>query len=139
MHDAGSSLVGRVIGYGWLSDSPVLNRRQVGDRGIDQVPGDPGAFKQQTAAAVQCVGQRCRPQVLDQQQGCRHAQVEFRADKADVVGADQASDLGVTAAVLLVEDLWAAPLADALGRSGGLLLEGARIPRDLVDAAVADL
>jgi len=30
-------------------------------------------------------------------------------------------------------------LADALDRSGGLLLEGARIPRDLVDAAVAEL
>ena len=45
----------------------------------------------------------------------------------------------MTAAVLLVEDLWAAPLADALDRSGGLLLEGTRIPRDLVDAAVAAL
>jgi len=41
--------------------------------------------------------------------------------------------------VLLVEDLWAAPLAGALDRSGGLLLEGARIPRDLADAALAAL
>jgi predicted nucleic acid-binding protein len=31
--------------------------------------------------------------------------------------------------VLLVEDLSAAPLASALDRSGGLLIEGARIPR----------
>jgi hypothetical protein len=41
--------------------------------------------------------------------------------------------------VLLVEDLWAAPLASALDRSGGLLIEGARIPQDRVDAAAAGL
>ena len=35
---------------------------------------------------------------------------------------------GASAALLLVEDLWAAPLA----RSGGMLMQGARIPRDLV-------
>jgi len=38
-----------------------------------------------------------------------------------------------------VEDLWAAPLASALDRSGGLLIEGARIPHDLVEAATAAL
>ena len=48
-------------------------------------------------------------------------------------------DAGSAAAVLLVEDLWAAPLADALDRIGGFLLEGARIPEDLVDAALAGL
>lgn len=58
-------------------------------------------------------------------------------DDISFVGAEL--DAGVTAALLLVEDLWATPLADALDRSGGLLLEGARIPRDLVDAAVAAL
>jgi hypothetical protein len=58
-------------------------------------------------------------------------------DDISFVGAEL--DPGVTAALLLVEDLWAAPLAGALDRSGGLLLEGARIPRDLVDAAVAAL
>jgi len=58
-------------------------------------------------------------------------------DDISFVGAEL--DPGVTAALLLVEDLWAPPLANALGRSGGLLLEGARIPRGLVDAAVAVL
>jgi hypothetical protein len=53
------------------------------------------------------------------------------------VGADLAP--GAAAALLLAEDTWAAPLAAALARSGGLLLDGARIPRDLVDAALADL
>jgi hypothetical protein len=58
-------------------------------------------------------------------------------DDVSYVGAELAP--GSAAAVLLVEDLWAAPLADALDRSGGLLLEGARIPKDLADAAVAAL
>jgi len=48
-------------------------------------------------------------------------------------------DEGAAAAVLLAEDLWAASLADALDRSGGVLLEGARVPADLVDVALADL
>ena len=46
---------------------------------------------------------------------------------------------GSAAAVLLVEDLWAAPLASALDRSGGLLIEGARIPQDLLDAEITEL
>jgi Family of unknown function (DUF6325) len=58
-------------------------------------------------------------------------------DDIDFVGEEL--DPGSAAAVLLVEDLWAAPLASALDRSGGLLIEGARIPQDLVDAALADL
>jgi Family of unknown function (DUF6325) len=71
--------------------------------------------------------------------------LEIDGEVGGLIGPDDISfvgeelDPGVTAVVLLVEDLWAAPLADALDRSGGLLLEGARIPRDLVDAAVADL
>ena len=71
--------------------------------------------------------------------------MEIDAEIGGLIGPDDISfvgaelDLGVTAAVLLVEDLWAVPLADALGRGGGLLLEGARIPRDLVDDAMADL
>jgi Family of unknown function (DUF6325) len=71
--------------------------------------------------------------------------MEIDAEVGGLIGPDDISfvgaelDPGVTAALLLVEDLWAAPLADALDRTGGLLLEGARIPRDLVDAAVAAL
>jgi Family of unknown function (DUF6325) len=71
--------------------------------------------------------------------------LEIDAEVGGLIGPDDISfvgaelDPGATAALLLVEDLWAASLADALDRSGGLLLEGARIPRDLVDAAVAAL
>jgi uncharacterized membrane protein len=46
---------------------------------------------------------------------------------------------GSAAVVLLAEDTWASSLASALDRAGGVLIEGARIPRDLVEAALADL
>lgn len=67
------------------------------------------------------------------------------AEVGGLIGAEDISfigaelDPGATAALLLLEDLWAAPLAGAIDRSGGLLLEGARIPRDLFDAAAAVL
>jgi hypothetical protein len=48
-------------------------------------------------------------------------------------------DPGSSAALLLVEDLWATSLSDALDRSGAFLVEGARIPKDLVDAALSTL
>jgi uncharacterized membrane protein len=71
--------------------------------------------------------------------------VDIDAEVGGLIGPDDIGfvgedlDPGSAAAVLLVEDLWAASLADALDRSGGLLLEGARIPQDLVDTAVAGL
>ena len=71
--------------------------------------------------------------------------MEIDAEVGGLIGPDDISfvgdelDAGVAAVLLLVEDLWASPLADALSRGGGVLLEGARIPQDLVDAAVADL
>jgi hypothetical protein len=60
---------------------------------------------------------------------------EIDGEAGGLIGPDDldfvASELdpGSAAAVLLVEDLWAAALASALDRSGGVLLEGARIPR----------
>jgi|GEM_PF-328545 len=71
--------------------------------------------------------------------------VEIDAEVGGLIGPEDIGfvgeelDPGSAAAVLLVEDLWAAPLASALDRSGGFLIEGARIPQDLVDAALADL
>jgi hypothetical protein len=70
---------------------------------------------------------------------------EIDGEVGGLIGPDDlnfvASDLdpGSAAAVLIVEDLWAAPLASALDRSGGVLLEGARISQDLLDAEVAEL
>jgi hypothetical protein len=44
-----------------------------------------------------------------------------------------------SAALLIWEDLWASEFADAVRDSGGVFLEGGRIPHDLVEAAFADL
>lgn len=70
---------------------------------------------------------------------------EIDAEVGGLIGSEDISfvgddlDPGAAAVLLLVEDLWAAPLASALDRSGGLLIEGARIPHDLVEAATAAL
>jgi len=48
-------------------------------------------------------------------------------------------DPGAAAAVVLMADLWAVSLASAVDRAGGVLAEGARIPRDLLDAEIAGL
>jgi hypothetical protein len=44
-----------------------------------------------------------------------------------------------SAALLIWEDLWAKPFADAVRRSEGVLLEGARIPVELITPALAGL
>ena len=70
---------------------------------------------------------------------------EIDAEVGGLIGPDDVDfvagelDPGSAAAVLLVEDLWAASLADAVDRSGGVLMEGARIPQDLIDAEIVEL
>jgi len=44
-----------------------------------------------------------------------------------------------SAALLVWEDVWATPFVEALRASGAVLLEGARIPHDLIEAAEAEL
>jgi uncharacterized protein DUF6325 len=44
-----------------------------------------------------------------------------------------------SAALLLWEDMWAAPLAAAVRNSGGVLVEGARVPHELAQAAIDEL
>jgi Family of unknown function (DUF6325) len=44
-----------------------------------------------------------------------------------------------SAALLIWEDLWAAPFVTAMRESGGILIEGSRIPHDLIEAAEAAL
>jgi uncharacterized membrane protein len=46
---------------------------------------------------------------------------------------------GNSALVILWEDLWAKPLVEALRGSGGVLIDSARIPADLIEAAFEDL
>jgi Family of unknown function (DUF6325) len=44
-----------------------------------------------------------------------------------------------SAALLIWEDLWAAPFAQAVRDSGGVLLQGARIPHELIEPALSAL
>ncbi len=46
---------------------------------------------------------------------------------------------GNSALVIVWEDLWARPLVEAMRASGGVLVESARIPADLVESALNEL
>ncbi len=54
----------------------------------------------------------------------------------DLVEIGDALDPNSSAAVLVWEDLWAKRFADAVADSGGVLVDIARIPRDVVQAAI---
>jgi Family of unknown function (DUF6325) len=55
----------------------------------------------------------------------------------DIEHAAAAIEPGSSAALLVWEDVWAAPFADAVRNSGGVLIEGGRIPVELMDEAEA--
>jgi Family of unknown function (DUF6325) len=55
----------------------------------------------------------------------------------DVEHAADALEPNSSAVLLIWEDLWASRFADALYNSGGVVLEGGRIPRDVIEAATA--
>jgi hypothetical protein len=57
----------------------------------------------------------------------------------DIEYAAEALEPNSSAAVLVWEDIWAAPLADAIRDSGGVLIEAARIPHELIEPALAAL
>ena len=72
----------------------------------------------------------------------------FNALEGDVGGLISEEDIeyasaelepNSSAALLIWEDVWAAPFVDALRASGAVLLEGSRIPHDLIEAAEAQL
>jgi uncharacterized membrane protein len=44
-----------------------------------------------------------------------------------------------SALIIVWEDLWAKPLAEAVRQSGGVVVDSARIPAPLVEAALAEL
>jgi hypothetical protein len=78
-----------------------------------------------------------------------HADVAlFNALDGDVGGLISEQDIeyaaaglepNSSAALLIWEDVWAAPFVGALRASGAVLIEGARIPHDLIESAEAEL
>ena len=57
----------------------------------------------------------------------------------DIEYAAAALEPNSSAALLIWEDLWAKPFAEAVRRADGILLEGARIPHEFIEPALADL
>ena len=60
-------------------------------------------------------------------------------DPADIADAGEVLAAGSIAAILVYENLWAAPLASALRRGGGQLVASGRIPVQALLAAVERL
>jgi hypothetical protein len=61
----------------------------------------------------------------------------INAEDLDHVAANLPA--GNSALVIVWEDLWALPLTDAVRESGGVVIDSARIPPALVEAALAEL
>jgi hypothetical protein len=59
-------------------------------------------------------------------------------NQEDIDYAAAALDPNSSAAVIIWEDTWATELALAVRGAGGIVREGARIPPDLIDAALAE-
>ena len=54
----------------------------------------------------------------------------------DVAYAAEALEPNTSAALLIWEDTWATPFAVAVRNANGVILEGARIPREFIEAAM---
>jgi hypothetical protein len=57
----------------------------------------------------------------------------------DVAYAAQSLEPNSSAALLVWEDTWAGPFAAAVRNADGVILEGARIPREIIDQAMGAL
>lgn len=66
-------------------------------------------------------------------------QVGGLLSEEDIEYAAEALEPNSSAALLVWEDRWATRFVDAIRDSGGVLLEGARIPHDLIEPAAAAL
>ena len=57
----------------------------------------------------------------------------------DVAYAAQSLEPNSSAALLIWEDTWAAPFAEAVRNANGVILEGARVPREIIERAMDGL
>lgn len=60
-------------------------------------------------------------------------------NQEDIAYAADALEPNTSAAILVWEDTWATEFAEAVWNAGGVMLEGARIPAELIETASADL
>jgi len=59
--------------------------------------------------------------------------------QADIEHAAAGLEPNSSAGLLIWEDLWAAPFNDAIRNSGGVIVQGARIPDELIHADIENL
>ena len=57
----------------------------------------------------------------------------------DIAHAAMSLEPNTSAALLIWEDSWAAPFAEAVRNAHGVILEGARIPREIIEQAMGAL
>ena len=57
----------------------------------------------------------------------------------DIAHAAQSLEPNTSAALLIWEDSWATPFATAVRNANGVILEGARIPREIIEDALGAL
>jgi Family of unknown function (DUF6325) len=57
----------------------------------------------------------------------------------DIAYAGESLEPNSSAALLVWEDTWATEFAEAVRGAGGVVLEGARVPAELVEAAFAEM
>jgi uncharacterized protein DUF6325 len=57
----------------------------------------------------------------------------------DIAYASAMLEPNNSAALLVWEDVWATPFAEAVRKSGGVLIEGSRIPHEIAEAVFAEL
>jgi|SRR3954471_15539803 hypothetical protein len=57
----------------------------------------------------------------------------------DIAYASAMLEPNNSAALLVWEDVWATPFAEAMRKSGGVLIEGSRIPHEIAEAVFAEL
>jgi hypothetical protein len=67
-----------------------------------------------------------------------HGELSDLVNQEDVEYAAAGLAPNTSAAVIVWEDTWATELAFAVRGAGGVVREGARIPPELIDAALAD-
>jgi Family of unknown function (DUF6325) len=70
--------------------------------------------------------------------GTLEGEVGGLVNQEDIDYVAEALHSNTSAAVLVWEDTWATELALAIRGAGGVVVEGARIPAELVDAALAE-
>jgi hypothetical protein len=57
----------------------------------------------------------------------------------DIAHAAMSLEPNTSAALLIWEDTWAAPFAQAVRDANGVILEGARIPREIIEQVMSSL